>query len=208
LGGPHGAVAVGNFSLDHAGPQLSLRAVVGGLDLAGIIAKDQKLILRPPDFGLQLACEVAFCRCGKKGGELLFKLALFAGDCRGGETGDISGQIEGLAKPQLEPQGQIVRSMLQRIGRVARQMRQTGLMCGAMLLLRGVTIRNPDVRRMAVHRLCHDTGGTRIIGLMHHGVLAMEHPMITRLSTNLPALQEGAVPVMFALLDARSMTCG
>jgi len=25
---------------------------------------------------------------------------------------------------------------------------------------------------------------------------------------NLPALQEGAVPVMFALLDARSMTCG
>jgi hypothetical protein len=29
-----------------------------------------------------------------------------------------------------------------------------------------------------------------------------------RLSTNLPALQEGAVPVMFALLDARSMTCG
>ena len=121
LGGPHGAVAVGNFSLDHAGPQLSLRAVVGGLDLAGIIAKDQKLILRPPDFGLQLACEVAFCRCGKKGGELLFKLALFAGDCRGGETGDISGQIEGLAKPQLEPQGQIVRSMLQRIGRVARQ---------------------------------------------------------------------------------------
>lgn len=31
---------------------------------------------------------------------------------------------------------------------------------------------------------------------------------IGRLSTNLPALQEGAVPVMFALLDARSMTCG
>jgi hypothetical protein len=32
--------------------------------------------------------------------------------------------------------------------------------------------------------------------------------LIGRLSTNLPALQEGAVPVMFALLDARSMTCG
>jgi len=28
------------------------------------------------------------------------------------------------------------------------------------------------------------------------------------LSTNLPALREGAVPVMFAVLDARSMTCG
>jgi len=34
------------------------------------------------------------------------------------------------------------------------------------------------------------------------------HPGKGRLSTNLPALQEGAVPVMFALLDARSMTCG
>lgn len=30
----------------------------------------------------------------------------------------------------------------------------------------------------------------------------------TRLSTNLPALQDGNVLVMFALLDARSMTCG
>jgi hypothetical protein len=37
LGGPHGTVAVCDFSLDHAGPQLSLRAVVGGLDLAGIV---------------------------------------------------------------------------------------------------------------------------------------------------------------------------
>jgi hypothetical protein len=34
------------------------------------------------------------------------------------------------------------------------------------------------------------------------------HQMQTRLSTNLPALQQGAVPVMFAPLDARSMTCG
>ena len=32
--------------------------------------------------------------------------------------------------------------------------------------------------------------------------------MHSRLSTNLPALQQGAVPVMFAPLDARSMTCG
>ena len=77
MGGPHGAVAVCDFSLNHAGPELSLRAVVGGLDLARIVAKDQKLLLRPTDFGLQLACEVASCRRGKKGRELLFKLALF-----------------------------------------------------------------------------------------------------------------------------------
>jgi hypothetical protein len=93
LGGPHGSVAVCDFSLDHAGPQLSLRGVVGGLDLAGIIAKDQKLLLRPADFGLQLTCEVASCRRDEKGRELLFKLALFAGDRRGFETGDLSGQM-------------------------------------------------------------------------------------------------------------------
>jgi len=40
--------------------------------------------------------------------------------------------------------------------------------------------------------------------------IVFEHIILfnCRLSTNLPALQEGAVPVMFALLDARSMTCG
>jgi hypothetical protein len=31
--------------------------------------------------------------------------------------------------------------------------------------------------------------------------------IVPRLSTNLPALQQGAVPVMFDPLDARSMTC-
>jgi hypothetical protein len=31
---------------------------------------------------------------------------------------------------------------------------------------------------MAVHHLFHDTGGARIIGLMHHGVLAVKHPVI------------------------------
>jgi hypothetical protein len=36
----------------------------------------------------------------------------------------------------------------------------------------------------------------------------LSYHYVSRLSTNLPALQEGAVPVMFAPLDARSMTCG
>ena len=76
-----------------------------GNDLARIIAKGQKLVSRSPDFVLQLACEITSCHCGEKGRELLFELALFAGDGRCGEVGDVPGQIEGLAKPQLEPQG-------------------------------------------------------------------------------------------------------
>jgi len=165
------------FSLDHAGPQLSLRAVVGGLDLAGIIAKDQKADLAPADFGCNWACEVAFCRSARRAASSLFKLGSSCWRLSRRETGDISGRSKALPNHSLNRRGRSS-DPCSSDRRVARQMRQTGLMCGAMLLLRGVTIRNPDVRRMAVHRLCHDTGGTRIIGLMHHGVLAMEHPMI------------------------------
>ena len=46
--------------------------------------------------------------------------------------GDVGGQIERLAEPQLEPQQQIVRAMLQRKSRITRQMRQAGLMRGSM----------------------------------------------------------------------------
>ena len=68
--------------------------------------------------------------------------------------------------------------MLQRESRVARQMRQTRLMRAAMLLLRRVAIRDPDLRLMAVHHLVHDAGGAGIIGLMHDRVLAVENPVI------------------------------
>jgi hypothetical protein len=115
--------------------------------------------LRPPDFGLQFVCEIASCRRGEKGRELLFEHALFAGDRRGFETGDLFGQIEGPAEPQLEAQRQIVRAMLQRKGRIARQMRQTGLMRVAVILLCGIAVREPHLRNMAVHCLFHDAGG-------------------------------------------------
>jgi len=58
FGGPHGAVAVGDFPLDHAWAEFPLRRVVRGVDLAGMIAKSEKLVARAPDFGLQLSnCE-------------------------------------------------------------------------------------------------------------------------------------------------------
>ena len=66
FGGPHGAVAVGHFSLDHARAEFSLRGVVGGIDLAGVVAKGKKLIARAPDFGLQLSGEIASGRRGQK----------------------------------------------------------------------------------------------------------------------------------------------
>jgi hypothetical protein len=45
------SLPVGHLSLDPAGPQLSPRAVVGGLHLAGIIVEGQKLVSRPRYFG-------------------------------------------------------------------------------------------------------------------------------------------------------------
>ena len=57
-------------------------------------------------------------------------------------------------------------------------MRQTGLLRGAMILLRGIAIRNPDLGLMPVHHLGHDACAARIIGLMHHRILAVEHPMV------------------------------
>jgi hypothetical protein len=103
LCGSRGAIAVGDLSLDHAGPQLWLRAVLGGLDLAGIVAKRQQLVPRPPDLGLQIARQSALRRRAQDTGKLPFERALFAGDGRGFEIGDVRGEIEGPAEPQLEP---------------------------------------------------------------------------------------------------------
>jgi len=48
--------------LDHAGAELAFRTVVGGVDLAGKIAKGEQLALGAADFGLEVAGEIA-TRC-------------------------------------------------------------------------------------------------------------------------------------------------
>ena len=52
FGRTHGAVAVRDFSLDHAGTEFAFRRVVGDVDLAGIIADREKLVSRPTNFCL------------------------------------------------------------------------------------------------------------------------------------------------------------
>ena len=70
------------------GRSLRSERVVRDVDLAGIIAKGQKLVSRAPDFGLQLSGEVASGRRGQKRFELFFQLSLFPREGRGGEIGD------------------------------------------------------------------------------------------------------------------------
>ena len=52
LGGPHCAVSVCHLSLDDPWTELSLRRVVGDIDLSRIVAKRQQLIAGTPDLGL------------------------------------------------------------------------------------------------------------------------------------------------------------
>ena len=59
LGGPHGAISVCHLSLNDAWTELSLRRVVGDVDLSWIVAKRQQLIAGPPDLGLERFGQVA-----------------------------------------------------------------------------------------------------------------------------------------------------
>lgn len=61
------------------------------------------------------------------------------------------------------------------LARILANLAQTGLASGAVPLLGRVAIRYPHLRNRAAYRLA---GDARMIGLMHHGVLAMEHLMI------------------------------
>ena len=160
------------------GAEFALRGVVGDVDLAGIIAKGQKLVSRAPDFGLQFPREVASGWRGQKRFELFFQFSFLPRERRGGEIGDGSGEVERLAKPKLEPEGQIIGAVLERESGVAGQMSKTGLMPLAMFLLRRIAVRYPDFRHMPVHYLVHDAGGAGIIRLMHDRVLAVENPGI------------------------------
>lgn len=59
LGGPHGAISVCHLSLNDPWTELSLRRIVGDVDLSRIVAKRQQLIAGPPDLGLELLGQVA-----------------------------------------------------------------------------------------------------------------------------------------------------
>src|SRR4051812_15619431 len=63
---------------------------------------------------------------------------------------------------------------LHRIGDVPRQMRQAGLVRGAMTLLGRVAVREPHRRTVPIHHCANHTGPAGGRGLMHDGVRAVE----------------------------------
>jgi hypothetical protein len=85
---------------------------------------------------------------------------------------------EGRGEPELEPEWQQVVARLQRAGDVTGQVRKAGLLDLAMALLGRVAVRQPDRGPVARHRRLHHRGRPRRRGVVHHGLLAAEHPVV------------------------------
>lgn len=58
LGSPRGAIAVGDFALDHGWPQIASAGIVGGFNLTGPECEGQELVLGQPDPVLHLPGQV------------------------------------------------------------------------------------------------------------------------------------------------------
>src|SRR4051812_13022494 len=146
LGRPHGSVAVRVLALDHRRPQVALAGVVGGFDPAGEGRKRQHLVARPPHPGLDVARQIARHRRGQDLIQRRLQLAPLGIDRGGRRAADPARQREGRAEPQLKAERDRVVAGFERIGDVARQMRQAGLLPVRMTLLGGVTVRQPHGR--------------------------------------------------------------
>ena len=55
IGGPFGAITVGDFSLDDAGSERALADIIGGIDPAREVAKGEYLVARAADLAEQFA---------------------------------------------------------------------------------------------------------------------------------------------------------
>ena len=157
--------------------------IVGGLDLTGPECEGQELIPGPPELVLDHPGQVAGCRGVEDILEGPFQGASPCGDGRDGEGLDVAGQAEGLVQPQLEPHRQNVVAGLDRIGDIAGQMSQAGLVRIGVALLRHIAIRTPDLGAVAAHHVAdHHFGAAEnpVVGVAaldpHTGLVRADHP--------------------------------
>ena len=146
LGGPHGAIAVGDLALNDGGSEGAFAGVVGRVDQSGPVGEGQKLIAGAPELVLKVAGQIAGRRRGQDIVQTSLQGPALAGDGRGGEGFDTVGQGEGPVQPELEPRGQDILARLVGIGDVAGEMGQAGLVRVGMPLLRGYSDRNTRPR--------------------------------------------------------------
>ena len=130
IGGPFGSVAVGDFSLDDAGPQGPLTDVVGSVDLAGKIAERENLIARAADLAEQFARQWAIGGTGEDGIEIARQRALSSFHRSDGKAGNVAGEPKGPVEPELKPHAGQIAAML---GDEARLSIEMGLSPKAIL---------------------------------------------------------------------------
>ncbi len=75
FGGPHGAIAIGDFALDDGGSQSPFASIVGRLDVPGKRTKDEQLVSCAGDFADQFAGDGAGCRRRQNIVDLTFQFA-------------------------------------------------------------------------------------------------------------------------------------
>ena len=105
IGGPFGAIAVGDLALDDGWPQGPLADGVGGIDLTGKVAESEQLIARASDLPEQLARQRAVGGSGEDGIEVPYQLAPSAFQRGGGKRGYVAGKPKGTIKPEFEALG-------------------------------------------------------------------------------------------------------
>ena len=176
--GPFGAEAVRHLALDRRGPQRALAIIVRRLDLAGIIAERQQLIARPRDLGQKLSRDGTVRLRLQDVGDLSLQRAPLGSHGELRELRHALCEGEHRIEPQLQPQHHIVIGRLHAVGRVAREMGETGLLSFCVVLLGAVAIGGPDLRTRPVHGLAHDLGRAGERRLMNHGGFATEHPVV------------------------------
>ena len=178
IGGPFGAITVGDFSLDDAGSERALADIIGGIDPAREIAKGEYLVARAADLAEQFARQLAIGGAGEDGIEVAHQRAPSVFHRGGGERGDVAGKPEGAIEPELDPHPDQIAAILGGEACLAIEMSKARLVTPAMPLLGRIAIRYPYFGFMSGHRVVHNLGGAAELGGMDDGLARTEHPLI------------------------------
>ena len=178
IGGPFCSVAVGDFSLDDAGPQGALADIVGSVDLAGEIAEGEDLVARAADLAEQFASQRAMGSAGEDGIEIACQRASSLFHRGDGKAGNVTGEPKGSVEPELKPHADKVAAMLGNEARLSIKMSKASLVTLPVPLLGGIAIRYPHCGFMSGHRVVHDPGGATEIRGMDNGLGRAEDPLV------------------------------
>ena len=99
-------------------------------------------------------------------------------DRGGGKFSDVSGEAEGAIKPEMEPHAGQIAAIFGNKTSLSVQMGEPCLVKPTMPLLGGITVGDPDLGLMAIHRVTHDLTCAGEVGGMNNGFGRTKHPLV------------------------------